>query len=142
MAPIDGDNHVSQTLAFRSCRGIVGYSGVGADLCLRLGRWLVWRLSSLVGSARLFRGAGLLRLWRLLRPPAGADPLGTPLAAGQSLLLRRIPCPNRRSPGQAGASCWSGPSLIFMQILLKRHARKDSPETIPAWPSLKKAAIE
>ena len=39
------------------------------------------------GGPRFYAAPRLLRLWRLLCAPAGPDPLGTPLAAGQPLLL-------------------------------------------------------
>src|SRR3954466_16052678 len=39
------------------------------------------------GPALLCRWPRLLRLWRLLCAPAGPDPLGTPLADDQPLLL-------------------------------------------------------
>jgi hypothetical protein len=66
---------------------------VGPDFRLGLGRLsprLARRLVSprRVGSAFLRRRTRLFRLWRLLCPHPGPDPLGTPLAARQPLLLR------------------------------------------------------
>ena len=60
---------------------------------------VAWRLAPRLGlgSALLCRRSGLLWLWRLLCAPAGADPLGPPLAPGQSLLLIRA-ASNLKSP--------------------------------------------
>src|SRR5262249_3938405 len=95
-APLKGDHHVTQTLACCSCRGIAGCCGARPDLGLRLGRllapWLARRLLPQLGQpALLCRWTRLLRLWRLLCPPACSDPLGTPLAARQPLLLTAPP---------------------------------------------------
>src|SRR5581483_9355739 len=48
-----------------------------------------WRLASRLGLGRsaLLCCSRRLRLWRLLCAPAGPDPLGTPVAADQPLLL-------------------------------------------------------
>src|SRR5262249_38008051 len=84
-----GDDHASQTLACGTRRDFAGCRGIGTYFRLGLGwaSWLAQRMAPrLVGSSFL-RGRSRLRLWWLLRPRARADALGTPLAAGKSLLL-------------------------------------------------------
>src|SRR5581483_9804289 len=89
-----GDHdHVTQAFA-HYCRRGLGWCGCAcADFGVGLGwPWLAWRLARRLGLRRtplLCRRARLLRLrlWRLLCSAAGADPVGTALAAGQSLLL-------------------------------------------------------
>src|SRR3974390_63353 len=82
------NDHATQALAYCSCRGIAGCGGVSPDLRLRLGlpSGLARRLVSR-GSALLCRRTRLLWLRRLLRPRTGPNPLGTPLASGEPLLL-------------------------------------------------------
>ena len=102
-----------------------------------------WRLASRL-ARRLARGwwgprfyvgaPGLLRLRRLLCPPAGPDALGTPLAAGQPLLLSAIRSRSvAKAPASAGAFCGHSPSN-FMQFFRQTIAQC-GPETIAARPN-------
>jgi len=84
-----GDDHVTQTLACCSCRGIAGCSRVGADFRFRLGRSSRRMARRLGRSPRRHRWPGLLRfwLWRLLCASIGPNAVGASLALGKSLLL-------------------------------------------------------
>ena len=105
-----GDDHVTQTLACCSCRGIAGCGRIGADFRFRLGRsrlaprWMARRLGR---SPLLRRWPRLLwlRLRRLLCAAIGPDAMGASLAVGESLLLIQT-VPSRRQkprPRRAGA---------------------------------------
>ena len=74
----------------------LGRGRAGADLRLglgRLARWLAPRLGLGWPAHRCRRACLLRRLWRLLCAATGADPLGSPLAPGQPLLLIRSDLP-------------------------------------------------
>ena len=51
-----GDDHVTQTLACCSCRGIAGCGRAGADFCFRLGRGHGWHHGGWGGGPRFFVG--------------------------------------------------------------------------------------
>ena len=114
--PTYGDNHVSQTLACCRSRSIAGLSCVGAHLGLRLGRRLAWGVAPRLGLGRPARRCWrtcLLRIWRLLCPRVGPDPLGTALAAGQPLLLINNSAQTFEAPAHAGASVFVSGPLAF-----------------------------
>ena len=132
-----GDDHVTQTLACCSCRGIAGCGRAGADFCFRLGRA---RLAPrrLGRSALLRRRPGLFwRLWlrRLLCAAIGPDTVGTPLAVGESLLLI---CPYKSEPRKPRPTAvgaffefdWWNSIRRFHQFQLIKCAIGRKPETI------------
>jgi hypothetical protein len=133
-----GDDHVTQTLACCSCRGIAGCCRVGADFGLGVGRarlaprWMARRLGR---SPPLRRWPGLwLRLRRLLCAAIGPNTVGAPLAVGESLLLICLYQFEHQSPGPAvGAFCefdWWKSIRLFHQFQLKKCAIDRKPETI------------